>query len=121
VSAPSILRCYTRRPRTVRLTADLPLGFTPPRPTKASFTSLSTRIGEIVGELHLKLAALLSSPAMLANKDLALGLLGVAQVLGLNGPYGRLKRPLALPLCEAIRPLLRSEGWTWHSTSRRDR
>ncbi len=80
------------------------------RPTKASFTSLSTRIGEIVGELHLKLGALLVSPVHLGRKELSLDLLRVAQVLGLNGPYGRLKRPLALPLCKAIRPLLRSNG-----------
>lgn len=80
------------------------------RPAKASFTSLSTRIGEIVGELHLRLAALLSSAAMVASGELTMALLGVAQVLGLNGPYGRLKRPLARPLCDAIQPLLRAQG-----------
>lgn len=80
------------------------------RPAKASFTSLSTRIGEIVGELHQALAALLLSPATLSSKELTLGVLRVAQVLGSNGPYGRLKRPLAQPLCEAIRPLLQNGG-----------
>ncbi|KAI5480478.1 Armadillo-type fold domain containing protein [Pseudohyphozyma bogoriensis] len=79
------------------------------RPTKASFTSLSTRIGEIVAELHVKLAVLISSASTKIHADVLLAIFRVVQVLGDNAPYGRMKRPLAEPLCRAILPLLESE------------
>lgn len=89
-----------------RLQADSPLL----RPTKASFTSLSSRLGEIVGELHLKLASLISNPTMIRHPELLLALLKLAETLGANSPYSRMSRPLAQPLAGAVSPLLQSEG-----------
>lgn len=79
------------------------------RPTKASFTSLSSKLGEVISELHLKLASLLLSATIgNASPNFTLALLGVARNLGRNSPYSRLTRALADPLVRAILPCLRN-------------
>ncbi|GAA5924338.1 hypothetical protein JCM1841_001363 [Sporobolomyces salmonicolor] len=72
------------------------------RPTKASFTSLSTKIGETVSELHLSLASILAAPVAVGQTELRLAVLRLATTLASNSPYGRLKRPLARLLARAI-------------------
>lgn len=88
------------------------------RPTKASFTSLSSRLGEVVSELHLKLASLLSSPASSRHLEFLLALLRLAKTLGDNSPYNRMTRPLAQPLASAVLPLLKARG-KWLYDARR--
>ncbi|ORY92635.1 hypothetical protein BCR35DRAFT_336944 [Leucosporidium creatinivorum] len=78
------------------------------RPTKASFTSLSSRLGEVVSELHLKLASLISSPASSRHPEFLLALLRLAKTLGDNSPYSRMSRPLAQPLASVVLPLLKA-------------
>ncbi|GAA5891256.1 hypothetical protein JCM5296_006878 [Sporobolomyces johnsonii] len=78
------------------------------RPTKASFTSLSTKIGETVSELHLSLASILTAPIAAGQAELRLASLRLATTLASNSPYGRLKRPLARLLARAILPSLAS-------------
>ncbi|BGP31759.1 hypothetical protein JCM10296v2_003533 [Rhodotorula toruloides] len=78
------------------------------RSTKASFTSLSAKLGETLSELHSSLSSLLSRPIIANQADVHLALLSVAAVLAANSPYGRLRRPLAWQLAQACLPLLSS-------------
>lgn len=80
------------------------------RPTKASFTSLSSKLGEVVSELHSSVLALVASAATASNHLLHLAVLRLARTLGETAPYGRMRRPLAPPLAKALAPLIRSEG-----------
>ena len=80
------------------------------RPAKASFTSLSTKVGEIVSELHLSLTSLLDRPVGVGQVELRLSILSVARKLSSCSPYGRMKRSLAGPLATAISNSLSSEG-----------
>lgn len=80
------------------------------RPTKASFTSLSSKIGGIVSELHLKLASLLTSSTSATQPELSGALLKVAATLAENAPYGRMQKPLAQPLATSLVPLIHSRG-----------
>lgn len=82
----------------------------PRRPSKASFTSLSTRLGEIVSELHLKLVSLIQSPASSRHPEYLLALLALARTLAQNSPYSRMSRQLARPLASAVLPLLKAQG-----------
>lgn len=82
----------------------------PRRPSKASFTSLSTRLGEIVSELHLKLVSLIESPASSRHPEYLLALLALARTLAQNSPYSRMSRPLAQPLASAVLPLVNAQG-----------
>ena len=79
-------------------------------PTKASFTSLSTKVGEIVGELHIVLNAILSKPATGDQADVRVAVLKLAARLASCSPYGRMKRSLAEPLAKAILTNLGNEG-----------
>ncbi|GAA5904477.1 uncharacterized protein JCM6883_006504 [Sporobolomyces salmoneus] len=72
------------------------------RPAKASFTSLSTRVGEIVGELHLSLTSLLDKPVGQGSVPLRLAILSLTERLATCSPYGRMKRSLANPLARAV-------------------
>ncbi|GAA5878780.1 hypothetical protein JCM16303_007179 [Sporobolomyces ruberrimus] len=72
------------------------------RPTKASFTSLSTKVGEIVGELHLSLTSLLDKPVAPGQSELRLAVLSLTRRLASCSPYGRMKRSLAGPLTRAV-------------------
>ncbi|GAA6018518.1 hypothetical protein JCM11491_006432 [Sporobolomyces phaffii] len=72
------------------------------RPKNASFTSLSTKVGEIVGELHLSLTALLDKPRAVDQIDLRLAILCVARRLAICSPYGRMSRSLAGPLTKSV-------------------
>ncbi|BGP07743.1 HEAT repeat-containing protein 6 [Rhodotorula toruloides] len=78
------------------------------RSTKASFTSLSAKLGETLGELHSSLASLLSRPVVANQADVHLALLSFAAVLAANSPYGRLKKPLAWQLAKSCLPHLSS-------------
>ncbi|SCZ93867.1 BZ3500_MvSof-1268-A1-R1_Chr6-3g08934 [Microbotryum saponariae] len=62
------------------------------RPTKASFTSLSSKLGTLLAELHLKLTSLLSAPSVTSNVELLLALLTLVETLGNNAPYARLRQ-----------------------------
>ncbi|GAA5993226.1 hypothetical protein JCM5350_007289 [Sporobolomyces pararoseus] len=79
------------------------------RPAKASFTSLSTKVGEIVSELYLSLTSLLDRPVGVGQVELRLSILSVARKLSSCSPYGRMKRSLAGPLAKAISNSLSSE------------
>ncbi|GAA6027512.1 hypothetical protein JCM8097_007899 [Rhodosporidiobolus ruineniae] len=87
------------------------------RPTKASFTSLSSSLGETVSEFHLSLSALLAAPLVAGQTELRLALLDLAAKLAANAPYGRLKKPLAWSLAKAILPSLASPDSLIASTS----
>lgn len=86
-------------------------------PTKASFTSLSSRLGELVAGLHLKLQSLLSSPALSRHLELLVALLKLAATLGANSPYRRMARPLAQPLASVVAPFLQASGMLERSVS----
>ncbi|KDE07081.1 hypothetical protein MVLG_02654 [Microbotryum lychnidis-dioicae p1A1 Lamole] len=62
------------------------------RPTKASFTSLSSKLGTLLAELHLKLTSLLSAPSVASNDELLFALLTLVETLGNNVPYARLRQ-----------------------------
>ncbi|GAA5912262.1 hypothetical protein JCM8208_001316 [Rhodotorula glutinis] len=76
------------------------------RSTSSSFTSLSAKLGETVSELHLALSSLLRNPNTSApdREDLHLALLGLANKVARNSPYGRIKRALARQLATAVLP-----------------
>ncbi|GEM07521.1 armadillo-type fold domain containing protein [Rhodotorula toruloides] len=76
------------------------------RSTKASFTSLSAKLGETLNELHSSLSTLLSRPIIAGQADVHLALLSVAATLAANSPYGRLQRPLAWQLAKSCLSLL---------------
>ncbi|BGP15936.1 hypothetical protein JCM10213_003633 [Rhodosporidiobolus nylandii] len=78
------------------------------RPSKASFTSLSSSVGETVSEMHLCLSALLALPLAAGKTDERLVLLDLAAKLAANAPYGRMKRPLARGLAKALMGFLDS-------------
>ena len=88
-------------------------------PTNASFTSLSAKIGEIVSELHVKLASLipqqtrpnfLTTQPTISSPELLVGLLKLADTLAQNAPYARMRRPLAQPLLNSILSLVNNAG-----------
>ncbi|GJN89079.1 hypothetical protein Rhopal_002053-T1 [Rhodotorula paludigena] len=71
---------------------------------KTSFTSLSTKIGETVAELHKSLAQLLTRPSLANEPDLHLSLLKLSAKLAGSAPYGRMQRPLAQQIAKAVVP-----------------
>lgn len=78
--------------------------------TKASFTSLSAKLGDTLSELHSSLATLLSRPIVATQADVHLALLSLASTLAANCPYGRLRNPLASQLAKPCLSLLGSLG-----------
>lgn len=101
----------SRRPYPPSDSAD-PLD--PRSSTSSSFTSLSAKLGETVSELHLALSSLLRNPNTSApdREDLHLALLGLANKVARNSPYGRIKRALARQLATAVLPdLAASSAW----------
>ncbi|GAA5885579.1 hypothetical protein JCM6882_007479 [Rhodosporidiobolus microsporus] len=78
------------------------------RPSKASFTSLSSSVGETVSEMHISLSSLLSLPIAAGQTDFRLAVLDAAAKLAANAPYGRMQRPLAWNLAKAVLPMLSS-------------
>ncbi|BGP47784.1 hypothetical protein JCM10450v2_003649 [Rhodotorula kratochvilovae] len=72
------------------------------RSTSSSFTSLSTKLGEIVSELHLSLSSLLAVPLSPDRHVFHLALLALAAKVARNSPYGRMKRSLARQLSKAV-------------------
>ncbi|BGO99447.1 hypothetical protein NBRC10513v2_003544 [Rhodotorula toruloides] len=78
------------------------------RSTKASFTSLSAKLGETLSELHSSLSSLLPRLIVANQADVHLALLSIAAVLAANSPYGRLRRPLAWQLAKSCLPHLSS-------------
>lgn len=79
-------------------------------PTKASFTSLSTKVGEIVGELHLALNSILAKPVLSDQTDVRVAVLKLAARLASCSPYGRMNRSLADPIAKAVLSNLDNEG-----------
>ncbi|KAL8279303.1 hypothetical protein RQP46_008340 [Phenoliferia psychrophenolica] len=79
------------------------------RPTKASFTSLSSKLGDVVSELHSSVTTLVAAPYTTSSTPLHLALLHLARTLGETAPYGRMRRPLAPPLVEALTPQVKHE------------
>ncbi|GAA5849482.1 hypothetical protein JCM8547_000468 [Rhodosporidiobolus lusitaniae] len=78
------------------------------RPSKASFTSLSSSLGDLLSELHSSLSHLIALPLVTGQTESRLALLDLAAKLAANSPYGRMKRPLAWGLAKAVLPLLGS-------------
>ncbi|GAA6059280.1 hypothetical protein JCM10212_006673 [Sporobolomyces blumeae] len=82
------------------------------RPRTASFTSLSTKIGETVSELHMSVVSLLQKP--LGQHPLAgeirRRVLALARQLAECSPYGRMSRSLAGPLADAALSNVEFEG-----------
>ncbi|GAA5825566.1 hypothetical protein JCM11251_000287 [Rhodosporidiobolus azoricus] len=76
------------------------------RPSKASFTSLSSSVGETVSEMHSSLSSLLILRNAAGHADFHLALLDLVAKLAANSPYGRLQRPLAWTLAKAVLPML---------------
>ncbi|GAA5970785.1 hypothetical protein JCM11641_004454 [Rhodosporidiobolus odoratus] len=72
------------------------------RPSKASFTSLSSSVGELAFELHSSLATLLSAPPGAGQTEFRLSLLELAAKLAANAPYGRMQRPIAWTLAKGV-------------------
>ncbi|SCV67438.1 BQ2448_5049 [Microbotryum intermedium] len=73
------------------------------RPTKASFTSLSSKLGAVLTELHLKLTSLLSAPTITSNNHLLLALLALVETVGNNASYARLRqKPLTRGLVKVL-------------------
>lgn len=86
---------------------------------KTSFTSLSTKIGETVAELHKSLAQLLTRPSLANEPDLHLALLKLSAKLAGSAPYGRMQRPLAQQIAKAVVPSVEdaSESLSLSATS----
>lgn len=78
--------------------------------SKAAFTSLSHRVGQMVVEMHMALADCLGSPAAPAQAQVLLAQLSLAERLAAVSPYGRLQRPLAWTLTKSSLPFLRTSG-----------
>ncbi|KAM0787552.1 hypothetical protein ACM66B_003622 [Microbotryomycetes sp. NB124-2] len=78
------------------------LGIAEDRPTKASFTSLSTRIGEILKELHASLTGLLTSPGLVQQPELATAVLGIVRLVVSQTPYARLQLLAPVELYNAM-------------------
>ncbi|KAK4056891.1 hypothetical protein OIO90_002141 [Microbotryomycetes sp. JL221] len=73
------------------------------RSTKASFTSLSSRIGEIIKELHFSLTSLLSSPNFITRQTVVVQhVLEIVKQLTSQTPYARLSNLTLHPLVEAV-------------------
>ncbi|GAA5928096.1 uncharacterized protein JCM15063_003786 [Sporobolomyces koalae] len=77
------------------------------RPAKAAFISLSTKMGEIVSELHISITHLLQQPFRdktldRDDRESRVKLLKLASRLASCSPYGRMKRPIVGPLANAL-------------------